>query len=128
MIQRIQTIFWILSIIFIALFLNQKFDLELGLKIFQQSQFSIVSVIATLLNIAAIFTFRKRKRQIFFSTSSLILLIIQLFLLFYAQQQRILDQSKFAYIFLVLGILSNAIGGYYTKQDIKLLDQSSRLR
>lgn len=33
-----------------------------------------------------------------------------------------------AYVYLILGTLSNAIGGYFTKQDIKLLEQSSRLR
>lgn len=128
MIQRIQTIFWILSIIFIALFLGQKYDTELGTKIFQESQFSIVSVIAILLNCFAIFTFRKRRRQINFSTLSLILLIIQFFLLFYAHRKQILDIYKMAYVYLILGTISNAIGGYFTKQDIKLLEQSSRLR
>jgi cytochrome bd-type quinol oxidase subunit 2 len=128
MIQRIQTIFWILSIIFIALFLAQKFDMELGTKIFQESHFSIVSVIAILLNCFAIFTFRKRRRQINFSTLSLILLIIQFILLFYAHQKQILDHYKMAYVYLILGTISNALGGYFTKQDIKLLDQSSRLR
>lgn len=128
MIQRIQTIFWILSIIFIALFLGQKYDTELGTKIFQESQFSIVSVIAILLNCFAIFTFRKRRRQINFSTLSLLLLIIQFFLLFYAHRKQILDIYKMAYVYLILGTISNAIGGYFTKQDIKLLEQSSRLR
>lgn len=128
MIQRIQTIFWIISIIFIGLFLSQNFDAVNETKIFQQSQFSIFSIISILLNCFAIFTFRKRKRQIIFSTTSLILLLAQFGMLFYTHQKQILDIYKMAYVYLILGTLSNAIGGYFTKQDIKLLEQSSRLR
>jgi len=128
MIQRIQTIFWILAIVFIILFLNQRFDEELGLKIFQEPKFSIFSTISILLNLGAIFTFRKRQRQIFFSTSSLILLIIQIGMLFYKEQMLFMDRYLMAFIYLMLGIVSNALGGYFTKQDMKLLESSSRLR
>ena len=128
MLQRIQTIFWTLSILSIALFLNQIFDYDLGLKIFQEPKFSIFSSISILLNCFAIFTFRKRKRQIFFSTSSLLLLIVQAAVLFYSIQQHILQKYSLAFLFLAVGIISNALGGYFTKQDIKLLENSSRLR
>lgn len=128
MIQRIQTIFWILAIVLIILFLNQRFDEELGLKIFQEPQFSIFSTLSILLNLAAIFTFRKRQRQIFFSTASLILLFIQIGMLFYKEQLLFMDKYLMAFIYLLLGIVSNALGGYYTKQDMKLLESSSRLR
>jgi hypothetical protein len=128
MIQRIQTIFWILSIVFICLFLGQTFDLEQGFKIFQEPKFSIFSTLSIILNFAAIFTFKKRKRQIFFSTLSLILLLIQILMLFYKEQLHFLDIYLKAFIFLVIGILSNALGGFYTKQDLKLLENSSRLR
>lgn len=127
MIQRIQTIFWILTLVFIGAFLSQKLTID-GFRIFQEPKFSIFSTVSIILNVAAIFTFKKRKRQIFFSTSSLILLFIQAGLLLYAQQQQFIEQYKFPYIFLTLGIVSNALGGFFTKQDIKLLENSSRLR
>jgi hypothetical protein len=123
MIQRIQTIFWLLSIVLVIVFIMMfKVSSESGLYTFSLAGF------VGLFNLFAILSFKNRRKQL---VLSYVAMIGMLGLLAYITVQN--QSAPGAAIILPIcllatGIILNLIANYFTRKDIKLVEESSRLR
>lgn len=116
MLQRFQTIFWVLSIALIVIYVLLMREMTIAVYLF--------AIGALILNFWAIFSYRNRKGQLVLSYLTIIFntVIIVLNIRQYKSPEGML-------LFLLVGsILMNILANYFTKKDIKLLEESSRLR
>lgn len=128
MIQRIQTLFWFLSIVLIIASSFQVYDVEMDFRNYQQPDLAILSGLSIIVLFLAIFSFHRRKRQRLFSNLSLLFLLIQSIIFTYDHRNFNLLQYIESFLLLGLAIISNICGSLAIQQDIKLLENSSRLR
>lgn len=120
MIQRIQSLFWLLSMVSLGFFLFT--NTEVGIIV------QGIIAIAILFNIIAIFSFQNRKRQILISYLAIFCMIG--YLGYFVGQHMNTPSSIEALkiIPLTVSIILNILANHFTRKDIKLVEGSSRLR
>ena len=128
MIQRVQTLFWLLCIILIIISSFQVYDLEMDFRNYQQPKLAVLSGLSIIALFLATFSFHRRKRQKLFSDLSLLFLLIQVLLFVLDHLNLKLLQYIESFLLLGVAIISNICGSVAIHRDIKLLENSSRLR
>lgn len=123
MIQRIQTLFWLISIILIAIFVFMS-----GANLDNILYVYLLVGSAVLFNLLAIFLFSNRRRQLLFSYLAM-LCILGLFALNTWKSSFLPSvETSLPLIILISSIIFNILANYFTRKDIKLVEESSRLR
>lgn len=122
MLQRIQTVFWIIAIAFLSYFVflnysNPSEILYLGM-----------GGIAIILNFIIIFLFRNRKLQIALTYLSNLLVLAIFGLLLWSNTTQPSLPNTVVSICLFGAVISNLLAIFYTRKDIKLIEGSTRLR
>lgn len=123
MIQRIQSLFWLISIIILAILLfDSGFGIDTILYIY------LLGGAAILFNLLAIFLYIHRHRQLVFSYLAMlcILGLIGFYVWTFKSTSSIL--IKLPIIILIASLIFNILANYFTRKDIKLVEESSRLR
>lgn len=128
MIQRIQSLFWLIVIVLIVIYSFQVYDVENDFRNYQQPVFSTLSGLSIIALLLSIFSFHRRKRQLLFSNLSLLLLMVQMGIQIYHHNSHDIMQYVETFVLLVLAWGSNLLGTIAMKRDIQLLENSSRLR
>ncbi len=128
MIQRIQTVFWFIAIAITISYLFQTYDSDMGFRNYQEPLFSAISGLSIITLCLSIFSFHRRKRQLFFSNLSAILILTHIGILIYNHIRHDMMQYLISFILLSLAFISNICGTISTSRDLKLLENSSRLR
>jgi hypothetical protein len=123
MIQRIQTIFWLVSIVLIIVFiLVVKVSLDTSIY-----TYSLLGL-GVLFNLLAIISFKNRRRQLVLSYLAM-LSILGLLAYITVQNQSTPSAANILPMgLLATGVILNLIANYFTRKDIKLVEESSRLR
>ncbi len=123
MIQRIQTVFWLISIILVSLFLLLfKLSPESSLYIFSLAGFG------GLFNLFAILSFKNRRKQLVLSYLAMISILGLLAYITVQNQSAPVTANILPICLLATGAILNLIANYFTRKDIKLVEESSRLR
>lgn len=128
MIQRVQTLFWLLCIVLIIISSFQVYDVEMDYRNYQQPKLAVLSGLSIITLFLAIFSFHRRRRQKLFSNLALLLLFIQVAIFILDHLNFKLLQYIESFLLLGLAIISNICGSVAIHRDIKLLENSSRLR
>ncbi|HLT94716.1 MAG TPA: DUF4293 domain-containing protein [Membranihabitans sp.] len=153
MIQRIQTIYLFLAVIFMSSLFLERTDLfkvdtsnpallseleyyhDMVLDVYDQNLLIILTIIALIFALFAIFLFRNRKLQIMLSRISLysiVLLLLLVIYLTYTELQNLMDSInlglKIGLILPVLAILMLVMAIRSIKKDEKLVKSMDRLR
>jgi UDP-N-acetylmuramyl pentapeptide phosphotransferase/UDP-N-acetylglucosamine-1-phosphate transferase len=128
MIQRIQTVFWFIAVILILVYSFQVYDSVNDFRNYQHPELATLTGLTIIALLLATFSFHRRKRQSYFSAVAMVLLLIQGIELV-RMSNEIESQSRFvSFILLGLVLFFNICGTIALGRDIKLLEQSSRLR
>lgn len=123
MIQRIQTIFWLGSIILISLFIFLfKHSPESSLYTFS------LAVFVGLFNLFAILSFKNRRKQLVLSYVAMTGILSLLAYITVHNQSAPGTANILTICLLATGVILNLIANYFTRKDIKLVEESSRLR
>ena len=123
MIQRIQSLFWLISIILISIFVftsGSRIDLVLYVY--------LLAGAACIFNLLAIFLFSHRRRQLVFSYLAILGVLGLLALKVWENSSAPSIEISVHLIILIVFILFNILANYFTRKDIKLVEESSRLR
>ena len=123
MIQRIQSLFWLISIILISIFVftsGSRIDLVLYVY--------LLAGAACIFNLLAIFLFSHRRRQLVFSYLAILAVLGLLALKVWENSSAPSIEISVHLIILIVFILFNILANYFTRKDIKLVEESSRLR
>lgn len=123
MIQRIQSLFWFISIILIAIFI---FTSGSSVDIILYGY--LLAGLACIFNLLAIVFFSNRKRQLIFSYIAM-LFTLGLIAYKYWENSAVPSQENTLPLLILIGsIIFNILANYFTRKDIKLVEESSRLR
>ena len=123
MIQRIQSLFWLISIILMFIFVftsGSRIDLVLYVY--------LLAGAACIFNLLAIFLFSHRRRQLVFSYLAILGVLGLLALKVWENSSAPSIEISVHLIILIVFILFNILANYFTRKDIKLVEESSRLR
>lgn len=126
MLQRIQTIYWLLANLclygYIFLYNGFKFDFSN----IPSTASSIVALLTTFLILIIIISYRKRKLQINLSYLAMLLIIVQYGVRFYFTND--LKENWFHFSILVFACIFIFSAIRRTKKDLDLVSDSGRLR
>jgi len=123
MIQRIQSLFWLISIILIAIFIftsGSRIDIILYVY--------LLAGVACIFNLLAIFLFNNRRRQLVFSYLAMLAILGLLALNVWKNSSAPSSEISIPLIILIGSTIFNILANYFTRKDIKLVEESSRLR
>lgn len=123
MIQRIQSLFWLISIILIAIFIftsGSRIDIILYVY--------LLAGVACIFNLLAIFLFNNRRRQLVFSYLAMLAILGLLALNVWKNSSAPSREISIPLIILIGSTIFNILANYFTRKDIKLVEESSRLR
>ena len=123
MIQRIQSLFWLISIILMFIFVftsGSRIDLVLYVY--------LLAGAACIFNLLAIFLFSHRRRQLVFSYLAILGVLGLLALKVWENSSAPSIEISVHLIILIVFIFFNILANYFTRKDIKLVEESSRLR
>jgi hypothetical protein len=123
MIQRIQSLFWLISIILIAIFIftsGSRIDIILYVY--------LLAGVACIFNLLAIFLFNNRRRQLVFSYLAMLAILGLLALNVWENSSAPSKEISIPLIILIGSTIFNILANYFTRKDIKLVEESSRLR
>ncbi len=123
MIQRIQSLFWLISIILIAIFVfTSGSTIDFILYVY------LLAGAACIFNLLAIFLFSHRRRQLVFSYLAMLAILGLLALNLWENNSAPSREISVPLIILIGSIIFNILANYFTRKDIKLVEESSRLR
>ena len=123
MIQRIQSLFWLISIILIAIFIfTSCSSIDFILYVY------LLAGVACIFNLLAIFLFNNRRRQLVFSYLAMLAILGLLALNVWKNSSAPSSEISIPLIILIGSIIFNILANYFTRKDIKLVEESSRLR
>jgi len=122
MIQRIQSIFWLLALMLVIVFILTSIH-TIDTIVYHYS----LAGFALLLNIFAILSFKNRRRQLVLSYLAM-LCILGLLALITVHNQSPSTRNILTMAMLAGAIVLNLIANFFTRKDIKLINESSRLR
>jgi hypothetical protein len=123
MIQRIQSLFWFISIILIAIFVFTS-----GSSVDFILYGYLLAGLACIFNLLAIFLFNNRRRQLVFSYLAMLAILGLLALNVWENSSAPSREISVPLIILIGSIIFNILANYFTRKDIKLVEESSRLR
>jgi|694.fasta_scaffold60514_3 hypothetical protein len=123
MIQRIQSLFWLISIILIAIF-----GFTSGSSIDFTLYGYLLAGLACIFNLLAIFLFNNRRRQLVFSYIAMLAILGLLALNVWENSSAPSREISVPLIIFIGSIIFNILANYFTRKDIKLVEESSRLR
>jgi hypothetical protein len=123
MIQRIQSLLWLISIILIVIFV---FTSGSGIDLILYSY--LLAAVAFIFNLLAIFLFSHRPRQLVFSYLAMLAILGLLALKVWGNGSSQFKDNSVPLIILIGSIIFNILANYFTRKDIKLVEESSRLR
>lgn len=121
MIQRIQTLFFILSILFLATYL---YVLNYTQILFPY----VLAMISMGSNLLAIFAYLKRKRQLLFSYISMVSIFAIIAMHLTDLIPPVSQDFDYSIIFLVSSLIGNTLANFFIRKDIKLIEDARRLR
>lgn len=123
MIQRIQSLFWLISIILIAIFIfTYGSSVDFILYVY------LLAGVACIFNLLAIFLFNNRRRQLVFSYLAMLAILGLLALNVWKNSSAPSREISIPLIILIGSTIFNILANYFTRKDIKLVEESSRLR
>jgi hypothetical protein len=123
MIQRIQSLFWLISIILIAIFVfTSGSTIDFILYVY------LLAGAACIFNLLAIFLFNNRRRQLVFSYLAMLAILGLLALNLWENNSAPSREISVPLIILIGSLIFNILANYFTRKDIKLVEESSRLR
>ncbi|MCE2961578.1 MAG: DUF4293 family protein [Chitinophagales bacterium] len=123
MIQRIQSLFWLISIILIAIFVfTSGSTIDFILYVY------LLAGAACIFNLLAIFLFSHRRRQLIFSYFAMLAILGLLALKLWGNSSAPPIEISVPILILIGSIIFNILASYFTRKDIKLVEESSRLR
>lgn len=127
MLQRIQTVFWLLSFVLLFILFNSG---KLALNFLNESFYlSYLLIIICVLNIVTIGLFRNRKMQQTLSIIALVLLgLILLIFVINHGITNVFREHILTIGLILVGLIFNFTALYFLNKDINLLKSSSRLR
>lgn len=128
MIQRIQTLLWGLAILTLFCYSFQVYDVAYDFRNYQHPPVAIFTGLSIIFLALSIFSFHRRNRQYMFSNISLVLLMIQFGFQIYNHISLGLTGYWKSIVLLIISIILNLLGSIAIRRDIKLLQNSSRLR
>ena len=123
MIQRIQSLFWLISIILMFIFVFTS-----GTRIYLVLYVYLLAGAACIFNLLAIFLFSHRRRQLVFSYLAILAVLGLLALKVWENSSAPSIEISVHLIILIVFIFFNILANYFTRKDIKLVEESSRLR
>jgi hypothetical protein len=123
MLQRIQSLLWLISILLIAIFVFTS-----GSRIDFILYVYLLAAVACIFNLLAIFLFSHRPRQLVFSYLAMLAILGLLALKVWGNRSASSNAISVPLIILIGSIIFNILANYFTRKDIKLIDESSRLR
>ena len=129
MIQRVQSIYMLFSIIFmiaITYFLPVLISKKGEIFFTYQSKYAHITIlVSSFLLLYSIFLFKNRKKQLLFNQISKFLLSATFFILFFTKGELFPDRGMFVFIIpYVLILLANR----FIKKDEKLVQSADRIR
>lgn len=125
---RIQTVFWFFAIVLLIISCFQVYDVGMDFRNYQQPIYAAFTGIAIIALCLSIFSFHRRRRQRLCSQiGSFLILVLQGWYV-YQHQMQAFGEYYTSIIFLVLAFIFNICGTVAISRDIKLLENSSRLR
>lgn len=123
MIQRIQSLFWLISIILIAIFVfTSGSSIDFILYVY------LLAGAACIFNLLAIFLYSHRRRQLVFSYLAMLAILGLLALNLWENNSASSREISVPLIILIGSLIFNILANYFTRKDIKLVEESSRLR
>ena len=129
MIQRVQSIYMLFSIIFmiaITYFLPVLISKKGEVFFTHQSIYAHITIlVSSFLLLYSIFLFKNRKKQLLFNQISKFLLSATFFILFFTKGELFPDRGMFVFIIPYLLIL---LANRFIKKDEKLVQSADRIR